>query len=31
MQGALPATRFAVEAYVNFVRERTLIGPSPRR
>jgi pyrroloquinoline-quinone synthase len=25
MQGALPATRFAVEAYVNFVRERTLI------
>ena len=25
MQGALPATRFAVEAYVNFVRERSLI------
>jgi pyrroloquinoline-quinone synthase len=25
MQGALPATRFAVEAYVNFVRERTLV------
>ena len=25
MQGALPATRFAVEAYVNFVRERTLL------
>ena len=25
MEGALPATRFAVEAYVNFVRERTLI------
>jgi len=23
--GALPATRFAVEAYVNFVRERTLL------
>ena len=25
MQGALPATRFAVEAYINFVRERTLL------
>ena len=25
MQGALPATRFAVEAYVAFVRERTLL------
>jgi pyrroloquinoline-quinone synthase len=25
MQGALPATRFAVEAYVNFVRQRTLV------
>jgi coenzyme PQQ biosynthesis protein C len=25
MRGALPATRFAVEAYVAFVRERTLI------
>jgi pyrroloquinoline-quinone synthase len=25
MQGALPATRFAVEAYVNFVRERPLV------
>jgi pyrroloquinoline-quinone synthase len=25
MQGALPATRFAVEAYVTFVRERTLL------
>jgi pyrroloquinoline-quinone synthase len=25
MQGALPATRFAVEAYVTFVRERTLV------
>ncbi len=25
MEGALPATRFAVEAYVNFVRERSLI------
>src|SRR5262245_4711938 len=25
MEGALPATRFAVEAYVSFVRERTLI------
>ena len=25
MQGALPATRFAVEAYVNFVRERPLL------
>ena len=25
MQGALPATRFAVEAYVDFVRERTLV------
>jgi pyrroloquinoline-quinone synthase len=25
MQGALPATRFAVEAYVSFVRERTLV------
>ncbi len=25
MHGALPATRFAVEAYVNFVRERTLL------
>ena len=25
MQGALPATRFAVEAYVRFVRERTLL------
>ena len=25
MQGALPATRFAVEAYVNFVRERSLL------
>ncbi len=25
MEGALPATRFAVEAYVNFVRERTLL------
>jgi len=25
MQGALPATRFAVEAYVRFVREETLI------
>jgi pyrroloquinoline-quinone synthase len=25
MQGALPATRFAVEAYVNFVREKTLV------
>ena len=25
MQGALPATRFAVEAYVIFVRERTLL------
>jgi pyrroloquinoline-quinone synthase len=25
MQGALPATRFAVEAYVNFVRDRTLL------
>ncbi len=25
MRGALPATRFAVEAYVNFVRERTLL------
>jgi pyrroloquinoline-quinone synthase len=25
MQGALPAVRFAVEAYVNFVRERTLL------
>ncbi len=25
MQGALPATRFAVEAYVSFVRERTLL------
>ena len=26
MRGALPATRFAVEAYVRFVRERTLLG-----
>ena len=26
MQGALPATRFAVEAYVTFVRERTPAG-----
>ena len=25
MKGALPATRFAVEAYVNFVREKTLV------
>ena len=25
MQGALPATRFAVEAYVQFVRERSLV------
>ena len=25
MRGALPATRFAVEAYVNFVRDRTLL------
>jgi pyrroloquinoline-quinone synthase len=25
MAGALPATRFAVEAYVTFVRERTLV------
>ena len=25
MRGALPATRFAVEAYVRFVRERTLL------
>jgi len=25
MQGALPATRFAVEAYVRFVREKTLL------
>lgn len=25
MEGALPATRFAVEAYVNFVRERPLV------
>jgi pyrroloquinoline-quinone synthase len=25
MAGALPATRFAVEAYVTFVRERTLL------
>ncbi len=25
MEGALPATRFAVEAYVSFVRERTLL------
>jgi pyrroloquinoline-quinone synthase len=25
MQGVLPATRFAVEAYVNFVRDRTLL------
>ena len=25
MRGALPATRFAVEAYVNFVREKTLV------
>ena len=25
MEGALPATRFAVEAYVGFVRERTLL------
>jgi len=25
MQGALPATRYAVEAYVGFVRERTLL------
>ncbi len=25
MQGALPATRFAVEAYVDFVRERSLL------
>ncbi len=25
MEGALPATRFAVEAYVNFVRERPLL------
>lgn len=25
MQGALPANRFAVEAYVNFVRERSLL------
>jgi len=25
MRGALPATRFAVEAYVDFVRERTLV------
>jgi pyrroloquinoline-quinone synthase len=25
MRGALPATRFAVEAYVNFVRERPLV------
>ena len=25
MRGALPATRFAVEAYVNFVRERSLV------
>jgi pyrroloquinoline-quinone synthase len=25
MQGALPATRFAVEAYVTFVRDRTLL------
>jgi pyrroloquinoline-quinone synthase len=25
MQGALPATRFAVEAYVEFVRERSLL------
>jgi pyrroloquinoline-quinone synthase len=25
MQGALPATRFAVEAYVTFVRERSLV------
>ena len=25
MEGALPATRFAVEAYVNFVRERSLL------
>lgn len=25
MRGALPATKFAVEAYVNFVRERSLV------
>ena len=25
MQGALPETRFAVEAYINFVREKTLV------
>lgn len=25
MKGALPATRFAVEAYVNFVREKSLV------
>ena len=25
MKGALPATRFAVEAYVNFVRDKTLV------
>src|SRR5262249_55193135 len=25
MEGGLPATRFAVEAYANFVRERTLL------
>jgi pyrroloquinoline-quinone synthase len=25
MKGALPATKFAVEAYVNFVREKTLV------
>ena len=25
MKGALPETRFAVEAYVNFVREKTLV------
>ena len=25
MEGSLPATRFAVEAYVNFVRERSLV------
>ena len=31
MQGALPATRFAVEAYVTFVRERRCWRRSPPR
>ena len=31
LRGLLPATRFAVDAYVRFVREKTVLKPSRRR